>query len=368
MATRKNSLEEVAVSTGDGVEAREVLLVLEAGAAEGVELEEGSGGGPDLGQGIEIAAIGGLADLHVTPEVVDALVHAHPAAAATSSTIVLEAQDPEVGRVVDHGLDPQHAPLVVELEPVLADAVLDTAPPGRTSAKPRFCRREATSGASAWAACPLRNPDRLNPDKLGFQVGLTVLKQHGDDLLEVALQLIQARALAVGTRPARDVAYVEASVGVSLDYDAEATQSRKDTRVSGSRPPTGRPRLSRSSSCRPNTADELRARPGHAMGALVSSSRLLGGSFSSGIWRVEVSDGMGCCARRARLGPGLMLPLPDCAMEGADDLLQADRHEQEDSQQHHDADLGDKTAASAGAHGRWHSRAEVEGGRHHADK
>ena len=47
---------------------------------------------------------------------------------ATTTTIRFEAQDPEIGRVVDHGLDSQHAPLIVELEPVLANAVLDTAP------------------------------------------------------------------------------------------------------------------------------------------------------------------------------------------------------------------------------------------------
>src|SRR5512143_3787026 len=58
----------------------------------------------------------------------NALTHGLPDATAAPTSIGFEAEDPEVGRMVYHGLDPQHAPLVVELEPILADAVLDTAP------------------------------------------------------------------------------------------------------------------------------------------------------------------------------------------------------------------------------------------------
>jgi hypothetical protein len=130
MGAGDDGLEEVGVCARDGVETGEVLTVLDTRTAEGVELCDGGRGGLDLGKGIEIAAVDGLTDLDVAPEVVDALTHAHPAATATSTPIVFEAKDPEVGRVVDHGFDPQDAPLVVELEPVLANAVLDTAPLG----------------------------------------------------------------------------------------------------------------------------------------------------------------------------------------------------------------------------------------------
>jgi len=123
VAAGEEGTEQVAVGVGDGVEAGEVVTEVDAGSAEGIELCDCRRGWFHHGQGIEIASVGGLADLHVTPEVVDAFVHAHPSPTATSTTVILETQDPVVRRVVDHGLDPQHAPLVVELEPVLANAV-----------------------------------------------------------------------------------------------------------------------------------------------------------------------------------------------------------------------------------------------------
>ena len=60
------------------------------------------------------------------------------------------------------------------------------------------------------AACPLRNLDRLDSDKLRLQLGLAVLEEHGDDLLEVASQLIQTLTLAMRAGPAWDVAHIEA--------------------------------------------------------------------------------------------------------------------------------------------------------------
>jgi hypothetical protein len=89
---------------------------LEARTAERVELFDGGSGGGDHGEGIEIATVDGLTDLDVPPEIVDSLSHGLPETTTTSTPIVLETKDPEVSRVVDHGLDPQDAPLVVELE------------------------------------------------------------------------------------------------------------------------------------------------------------------------------------------------------------------------------------------------------------
>jgi hypothetical protein len=109
MGTGEHGGEQVAVGAADGVEASIVLAVDHAVAAEGIELGKGRAGRFDFGEGVEVTPVGSLADLHVPPEVVDALVHPHPAATAASTTIALETQDPEVGRVVDHGLDPQDA-------------------------------------------------------------------------------------------------------------------------------------------------------------------------------------------------------------------------------------------------------------------
>jgi len=93
VCAREDGLEEVDVGASYGVETRELLTTLEARTAEGVELCDGLGVGPDLGEGIEIATVGGLTDLDVSPEVVDALSHGLPVAMTPSTPIVFEAKD-----------------------------------------------------------------------------------------------------------------------------------------------------------------------------------------------------------------------------------------------------------------------------------
>ena len=87
----EDGLEELGVGARDGVEAGVVPAVVEVGATKRVELGDGGAGWGDVGQGVEIAAIGGLADLDVAPEVMDAFVHGFPEAVTASSAIVLEA-------------------------------------------------------------------------------------------------------------------------------------------------------------------------------------------------------------------------------------------------------------------------------------
>ena len=53
--------------------------------------------------------------------------------------------------------------------------------------------------------------------------GLAILEEHRDNLLKVALKFVEALALTVGPRPARNVSDVEAGVGIALDYDAKAS-------------------------------------------------------------------------------------------------------------------------------------------------
>ena len=106
MGAGEDSLKELGVGTSNGVETSELLTVLEARTAERVELFDGGSGGGDHGEGIEIATVDGLTDLDVPPEIVDSLSHGLPETTTTSTPIVLETKDPEVRRVVDHGLDP----------------------------------------------------------------------------------------------------------------------------------------------------------------------------------------------------------------------------------------------------------------------
>ena len=71
---------------------------------------------------------------------------------------------------------------------------------------------------------PAQNPrsgryrDLLEPNKIAVQSGFAVLQKHGNDLLQVRLQLIQALALAVGAREAWDVAHQQPSLRAALNH------------------------------------------------------------------------------------------------------------------------------------------------------
>src|SRR5881397_892401 len=90
--------------------------------------------GPDCREGVEIAAIGGLADLEIAPQVADPLAHGYPVTVHSALAVAREPHDAEVPGAVDDGLDAEHAPLVVHLDPVPADTVLEAAGFGRPPA------------------------------------------------------------------------------------------------------------------------------------------------------------------------------------------------------------------------------------------
>jgi len=57
----------------------------------------------------------------------------------------------------------------------------------------------------------------MSADELSFELRVTVLQEHGDDLLEVAQEVVDGGALGVGAGPPWDVADVEAGVTVAFD-------------------------------------------------------------------------------------------------------------------------------------------------------
>jgi hypothetical protein len=92
----------------------------------------------------------------------------------------------------------------------------------RTSAKPNPCRRATTSrGFSAGTDVDSRDPNRLDRDELGFELGFAILEEHAHHFMEVDLQLVERFALAVRTRPAGHVADEKARAGVAFDHDVE---------------------------------------------------------------------------------------------------------------------------------------------------
>ena len=63
----------------------------------------------------------------------------------------------------------------------------------------------------------LGDEDRLCPDELRLKRGLAVLKEHGDDLTQVRVQLVETLTLAVSTGEPRDVPHEEAGLWIALD-------------------------------------------------------------------------------------------------------------------------------------------------------
>ena len=72
----------------------------------------------------------------------------------------------------------------------------------------------------------LRDLDGLRADELAFELGLTVLKKHGDHLLEVQSQLVYRGTLGVCAGPTRDVPDEQARRWVALDHGRETTHDR----------------------------------------------------------------------------------------------------------------------------------------------
>ena len=63
----------------------------------------------------------------------------------------------------------------------------------------------------------LGDENRLRPDELRLERGLAVLKEHGDDLTHVGVQLVETVTLAVSTGEPRDVPDEEAGLWIALD-------------------------------------------------------------------------------------------------------------------------------------------------------
>lgn len=63
----------------------------------------------------------------------------------------------------------------------------------------------------------LCDANRLRPDELGLEGLLPVLEQHGDDFLEIRLELVERITLAVSARKARDRADVDAGFRIAFD-------------------------------------------------------------------------------------------------------------------------------------------------------
>lgn len=67
----------------------------------------------------------------------------------------------------------------------------------------------------------LRNRDGLRAYKFSFQLRLTVFEQHGDDFLQIQVQLLQRRALRMSTGKAGNVADEQFRFRATLDYCRE---------------------------------------------------------------------------------------------------------------------------------------------------
>jgi len=81
----------------------------------------------DVRHSVQVAFIGCRSHLDISPQVRDTLIHGDPPPRDT--LLHLEGlEDLEVARVIDGRLDPEHVPLVVHLDRVIAYAGLDPSP------------------------------------------------------------------------------------------------------------------------------------------------------------------------------------------------------------------------------------------------
>src|SRR5262245_20408250 len=72
----------------------------------------------------------------------------------------------------------------------------------------------------------LRHPDRLHPDELRLQLRVALLEEHLDDIAQVALQLVEAGAQAVGAGPAGHAPDVQPRLGIPFDDRIERSHPR----------------------------------------------------------------------------------------------------------------------------------------------
>jgi hypothetical protein len=117
--------EQGEIGPVEGLEPCDVAAMVGSGSAQGVEGGDAFAVGCGAGEGVEVAAVGAGPDLEVAPRVGHALSHFAPPPRAAPVVVFEEAQDAELARIVDGGLDAQHGGLVVDLDPVAGQPMLD---------------------------------------------------------------------------------------------------------------------------------------------------------------------------------------------------------------------------------------------------
>lgn len=64
----------------------------------------------------------------------------------------------------------------------------------------------------------LCDSDILNTNKFGLQVRLPILEEHGDDFLEIAVQLVEGCPLGVGTAKSRHEPHEQLGPWATFNY------------------------------------------------------------------------------------------------------------------------------------------------------
>ena len=120
--------EEIYVLFGSGIEPSIGSSIAGYGIGQFLKMFLGLGGVVQSREGLQIAAVGCMADLGVTVEVGHSLGHGKPADHRFTLAPTLT-PDFELVRMIDDGLDTQYAPMfVVHLYPVFFHPMLDPCP------------------------------------------------------------------------------------------------------------------------------------------------------------------------------------------------------------------------------------------------
>jgi hypothetical protein len=71
--------------------------------------------------------------------------------------------------------------------------------------------------------------DGLHADEFGFKLGFAIFEEEKNDLLQIAIELVERFGLTVGTGKARNVTDVQPGIRIALHDCRESLHERKDT-------------------------------------------------------------------------------------------------------------------------------------------
>jgi hypothetical protein len=110
----------------------------------------------------------------------------------------------------------------------VAELFVRTALANLSEAQPLQPCHDLTRLEDRWLGQESRH-DSLDADELGFKLRFAIFEQEGDDLFQVSVEFVERLGLAVSAGKTRDIADVQAGIGITLHDGGISLHGRKDT-------------------------------------------------------------------------------------------------------------------------------------------